>query len=61
MTNISAAEINQEIDTVESMDICWLVSDEGSRVGREILEHLMHITAGHCLTWADGKAAVHEN
>lgn len=61
MTNILAAEINQELDSVESLDICWLVSDEGGKLGREVLEHLMHITAGPCLTWADGKAAVHEN
>jgi saccharopine dehydrogenase-like NADP-dependent oxidoreductase len=61
MTNILAAEINQELDTVESLDICWLVSDEGGKLGREVLEHLMHITAGPCLTWAGGKAAVHEN
>ncbi|KAL5358534.1 Saccharopine dehydrogenase-domain-containing protein [Aspergillus floccosus] len=61
MTNVLAGEIARELDTVESLDICWLVSDEGGHLGREVLEHLMHITGGPCLTWADGKAAVHEN
>lgn len=61
MTNLLAVEICQELDTVETLDICWLVSEEGGQLGREVLEHLMHITGGPCLTWADGKAAVHEN
>ncbi|KAE8329916.1 Saccharopine dehydrogenase-domain-containing protein [Aspergillus sergii] len=61
MTNLIALDIGKELDTVESLDICWLVSEEGGQLGREVLEHLMHITGGPCLTWADGKAAVHEN
>lgn len=61
MTNLLAVEITEKLDTVESLDICWLVSEEGGQLGREVLEHLMHITGGPCLTWADGKAAVHEN
>ncbi|KAE8314696.1 Saccharopine dehydrogenase-domain-containing protein [Aspergillus transmontanensis] len=61
MTNLIALDIAKELDTVESLDICWLVSEEGGQLGREVLEHLMHITGGPCLTWADGKAAVHEN
>ncbi|KAE8423279.1 Saccharopine dehydrogenase-domain-containing protein [Aspergillus pseudocaelatus] len=61
MTNLIALDIAKKLDTVESLDICWLVSEEGGQLGREVLEHLMHITGGPCLTWADGKAAVHEN
>ncbi|KAJ5218107.1 Saccharopine dehydrogenase-domain-containing protein [Penicillium cinerascens] len=61
ITNLLAVEIAEELDTVETLDICWLVSEEGGQLGREVLEHLMHITGGPCLTWADGKAAVHEN
>ncbi|KNG82055.1 hypothetical protein ANOM_010737 [Aspergillus nomiae NRRL 13137] len=61
MTNLIALDIAKELDTVESLDICWLVSEEGGQLGREVLEHLMHITGGPCLTWADGKPAVHEN
>jgi saccharopine dehydrogenase-like NADP-dependent oxidoreductase len=61
MTNLLALDIAKELDTVDILDICWLVSEEGGQLGREVLEHLMHITAGPCLTWADGKTAVHEN
>ncbi|CAG8901754.1 unnamed protein product [Penicillium egyptiacum] len=61
MTNLLAVEISQELDNVDSIDICWLVSEEGGELGREVLEHLMDITGGSCLTWADGKATVHEN
>jgi saccharopine dehydrogenase-like NADP-dependent oxidoreductase len=61
MTNLLAVEIAQELDTLETLDICWLVSDEGVKAGRAVLEHLMQITGGPCLTWANGKAAVHEN
>lgn len=61
MTNLLAVEIARELDTVESLDICWLVSEEGGALGREVLEHLMLITGGPCLTWANGRPAVHEN
>ncbi|KAE8142291.1 hypothetical protein BDV38DRAFT_268009 [Aspergillus pseudotamarii] len=34
------------LDTIEGLDICWFVSEEGGHSGREVLEHLMHITGG---------------
>lgn len=61
MTNLLAVDITEELDTVDSLEICWLVSEEGGQLGREVLEHLMHITGGPCLTWADRRAAIHEN
>lgn len=61
MTNLLAVEIAEELDTVDTLDVCWLVSEEGGELGREVLEHLMHITGGDCLTWAEKKAMVHEN
>lgn len=61
MSNVIAVDICKEFDTTESLDICWLVSEEAGGLGREVLEHLMHITAGPCLTWVDGKGVVHEN
>ncbi|KAE8389486.1 Saccharopine dehydrogenase-domain-containing protein [Aspergillus alliaceus] len=61
MSNLLVLDIAKELDTIETIDICWLVSEEGGQLGREVLEHLMHITAGPCLTWANGKATVHEN
>ncbi|KAJ5743925.1 Saccharopine dehydrogenase-domain-containing protein [Penicillium manginii] len=61
MTNLLAVEIAEELDIVDTLDICWMVSEEGGQLGRDVLEHLMQITGGPCLTWADGKAALHEN
>lgn len=61
MSNLLALEVAKELDTLHTLDICWLVSEEGGQLGREVLEHLVHITGGPCLTWADGKPAVHEN
>jgi saccharopine dehydrogenase-like NADP-dependent oxidoreductase len=53
LTNLLASEIAQALDTVEALDICWLVGEESGKLGREVLEHLMDITGGSCLTWAD--------
>lgn len=61
MSNLMAVDAAKQLDIVESIDICWYVTDQGGANGKEVLEHLMHITAGPCLTWANGKAAVHEN
>ncbi|KAJ5815341.1 Saccharopine dehydrogenase-domain-containing protein [Penicillium riverlandense] len=61
MSNLMAVDVSKEFDTIDSLDICWLVSEEAGGLGREVLEHLMHITGGPCLTWADGKGVVHEN
>ncbi|KAL5614161.1 hypothetical protein FOVSG1_003224 [Fusarium oxysporum f. sp. vasinfectum] len=61
ITNLMAVQICSELDDVQRIDICWLVSEEGGALGREVLEHLMHITGGPCLSWADGHAVVHEN
>ncbi|KAL5358539.1 Saccharopine dehydrogenase-domain-containing protein [Aspergillus floccosus] len=61
MSNVMVVDAVRELDTVESLDICWLVGDERGATGKAVLEHLMHIAAGPCLTWADGKAAINES
>jgi saccharopine dehydrogenase-like NADP-dependent oxidoreductase len=61
MTNLMAVDAAKDLDTVEGIDAGWCVTDEGGENGKEVLEHLMHIAAGPCLTWADGKATIHEN
>ncbi|KAF7596061.1 hypothetical protein BBP40_003323 [Aspergillus hancockii] len=62
MTNVMVMDAVRELDTVESIDICWLVGDErGSGTGKAVLEHLMHIAAGPCLTWVGGKPTVNES
>lgn len=60
MSNVMAVDVAKELDTVDELELCWLVGDERPGVGRAVLEHLMHIAAGPCLTWADGKATIHE-
>lgn len=61
MSNLMAIDAAKELDIIDTIDVCWYVTDEGGENGKEVLEHLMHIAAGPCLTWAEGKAAVHEN
>ncbi|GFF90995.1 conserved hypothetical protein [Aspergillus udagawae] len=61
MTNVMVMDAVRNLDTVESLDICWLVGDERGATGKAVLEHLMHIAAGPCLTWADGKPAINES
>ncbi|KAJ6445240.1 saccharopine dehydrogenase domain-containing protein [Purpureocillium lavendulum] len=61
MTNVMAVDVARDLDSVDALDVCWLVGDERPDVGKAVLEHLMHIAAGPCLTWADGKATVNES
>jgi saccharopine dehydrogenase-like NADP-dependent oxidoreductase len=60
MTNVLAVEAAAELDTVENIDVAWLVGDERPGIGRAVLEHFLHITAGDCATWEGGKRVVHE-
>jgi saccharopine dehydrogenase-like NADP-dependent oxidoreductase len=50
MTNVVAVDAANDLDTVDSLDVCWLVGDERPGIGKAVLEHLMHIAAGQCLT-----------
>ncbi|MFJ3660043.1 saccharopine dehydrogenase family protein [Streptomyces sp. NPDC090119] len=61
MSNVLVVDAASELDTVEDIDLAWLVGDERPQVGRAVLEHLMHIAAGDCLTWEDGGPVVHES
>jgi saccharopine dehydrogenase-like NADP-dependent oxidoreductase len=60
MTNVMVVDAASELDTVENIDMCWVVGDERPGIGRAVLEHFLHITAGDCLTWEDGKQVNHE-
>ncbi|KAJ5842082.1 hypothetical protein N7534_011912 [Penicillium rubens] len=40
---------------------CGALSRNDECIGKAVLEHLMHIAAGPCLTWANGKATVNES
>jgi saccharopine dehydrogenase-like NADP-dependent oxidoreductase len=60
MSNVMALDAASELDSVDSIDLCWLVGDEAS-IGKAVLHHLMHIAAGPCLTWVDSKPTVKES
>ncbi|EPG37057.1 hypothetical protein F907_02322 [Acinetobacter colistiniresistens] len=60
MSNVLVVDAANQLDTVENIDCCWLVGDERPGIGRAVLEHFLHITAGDCLTWEDGKRVNHE-
>jgi saccharopine dehydrogenase-like NADP-dependent oxidoreductase len=60
LSNVMAVDATSELDRVDSIDICWLVGDEAS-VGKAVLQHLMHIAAGPCLTWVGSKPTVNES
>ncbi|GFF55918.1 hypothetical protein IFM51744_08765 [Aspergillus udagawae] len=61
MSNVMVLDVTAELDTVDSIDICWSVSDGKGKTGKAVLEHLMHIAAGPCLTWANGKPTMNES
>jgi saccharopine dehydrogenase-like NADP-dependent oxidoreductase len=61
MSNVMAVDVARQLDTVDTLDLCWFVGDERPAVGKAVLEHLLHIAAGPCLTWVDGKPEVKES
>lgn len=61
MSNVLAVDAADELDTVEDIEMFWTVGDERPDVGRAVLQHLMHIAAGDCLTWENGGPVVHES
>jgi saccharopine dehydrogenase-like NADP-dependent oxidoreductase len=60
LSNVMVMDATRELDSVDSIDVCWLVGDEAS-VGKAVLQHLMHIAAGPCLTWVNSKPTVNES
>lgn len=61
MSNVLARDAASQLDTVEEVTLGWMVGDERPAVGRAVLQHLMHIAAGDCLTWENGGPVVHES
>jgi saccharopine dehydrogenase-like NADP-dependent oxidoreductase len=58
MTNVMAADAAAQLDVVHTLDVCWCTGDEGPHsYGAAVIEHLLHIAAGECVTWRDGQAA----
>ncbi|NYH77309.1 saccharopine dehydrogenase-like NADP-dependent oxidoreductase [Actinopolyspora biskrensis] len=60
MSNVLAVDAANDLDTVDRIDLCWLVGEERPDVGRAVLEHMLHISAGDCVTWENGRRVVHE-
>ena len=60
MSNVMAIDAARGLDTVDELHLCWLVGDERPGIGKAVLEHLMHISAGPCLTWSAGKPTINE-
>lgn len=61
MTNVLVADAAGGFDHVETVDMCWVVGDERPGIGRAVLEHFLHITAGPCLTWENGGPVMHQS
>jgi hypothetical protein len=61
MNNVLAVDAASDLDTVTSIDLFWLVGNEKSGAGRAVMEHLMHIASGPCLTWINGKPTITES
>lgn len=62
MSNVMVMDAAKDLDTVDTIETCWIVSeDRSSGTGKAVLEHFLHITAGPCLTWANGKATINES
>jgi saccharopine dehydrogenase-like NADP-dependent oxidoreductase len=56
LLNVMAADAAADLDTVASIDVCWCTGDEGPRpYGAAVIEHLLHIAAGPCMMWRDGR------
>ncbi|KAE8358266.1 Saccharopine dehydrogenase-domain-containing protein [Aspergillus caelatus] len=60
MSNMLAVDAVGDLDTVDTIDLCWLVGDERPGIGKAVLKNLMYIAAGPCLIWANGKPSLNE-
>lgn len=61
ITNVFAADAAAELDTVENIDVYWVVGDERGAVGRAVLDHMLRVAAGPCMTWQNGGPVMHQS
>ena len=60
-TNVLAVDVANELDEVESFDVCWALGDEGPHVyGRAVIEHWLEVIQGSVPTWRTGRATAVE-
>jgi len=60
ITNVMTVDAANDLDEVHRIDVTWLVGHEKS-VGKAVLEHLLHIAAGDCVTWEGGRRVTHDS
>jgi saccharopine dehydrogenase-like NADP-dependent oxidoreductase len=61
MTNVMVVYAAGDLDSVENIDMYWVVGDERPGSGRAVLEHMLHVAAGSCLTWENGGPVMHQS
>jgi saccharopine dehydrogenase-like NADP-dependent oxidoreductase len=61
ITNVFAADAAGELDSVENIDVYWVVGDERGSIGRAVLDHMLRVAAGPCLTWMHGGPVMHQS
>lgn len=61
MTNVLAADAAGELDSVENIDVYWVIGDERGSIGRAVLDHMFRVAAGPCLSWVNGGPAIHQS
>ncbi len=61
-TNMLALDLMRRLHEPQDVEVAWTVGDEGkTELGRAVAEHTMHIGAGPCLTWRDGRRITHQS
>lgn len=61
ITNVLAADAVADLDTVENIDVYWVVGDERGSIGRAVLDHMLRVAAGPCMTWENGGPVMHQS
>lgn len=61
ITNVMAADAAGELDSVENIDVYWVVGDERGSIGRAVLDHMLRVAAGPCMTWENGGPVMHQS
>lgn len=61
ITNVLVADAAGELDQVDNIDVYWVVGDERGAVGRAVLDHMLRVAAGPCMTWENGGPVRHQS
>ncbi len=62
LTNILARDLLERLEEPLDVEVAWCVGSEPAMdVGRAVAEHTLHIGAGDCVTWRDGRRVTHRS